>query len=843
MLRSLNRTVILTTLLATLLLVTNWQLTARSTNDLGESAPTEAMQALLADRSTSRPTEQVAMDATPCINGFAGIYPCENVDLLSFTPNSALGGGSANDIWGWTDPVSGIEYAIMGRTSGTSFVDISDPENPVYLGNLPTQTSDSTWRDIKVYADHAFIVSEAGGHGMQVFDLTRLRNVPSPPETFTNDAFYGEFGNAHNIVINEDSGYAYGVGTGTCSGGLHMVNIQDPLNPTNAGCFSSDGYTHDAECLIYDGPDTAYVGNEICFNSNEDTLTIVDVTDKSNPVQLSRTGYPGASYTHQGWTTEDHRYHLIDDETDESGQGHNTRTRIFDITDLDAPVLTGAWDGTTPAIDHNQYILGNNTYQSNYTAGLRILELTDLANGELEEVAYFDTYPSNDSTSFNGTWSNYPYYESGVVVVSGVDEGLFVVKPQLEPAFSAVASDTTLEVCEMGMPMSTLSFAPLNGYTGAINVGAFGLPSGTTASFSANPVTVPGSTTLTLDVTNATAPGIYTITAGGSDGTINAGAEIELGVYSGTAGAATLSGPADGATDINVVPTLVWQEEATATMYAVAIATDAGFTDIVAFEGALTDTSWTPPSPLDESTTYYWIVRTTNPCGGYNFSEIRSFTTRDVPSILLVDDDDNGPDVRAQYISALDAAGAEYDIWDTDNSDNEPSASELAPYQLVIWFTGDEFGGAAGPGADGEAALAAYLDSGDSCLWINSQDYYYDRGLTDFMAAYLGVASATSDVNQTSVTGVLPLFGNYTLSYPFTNYSDVVNPDATANLMYEGNQGNAAIYKLDGYGTSFWGFPFEALPEAGRNEMMPKIITWCDTFVTTGIDIFAAENN
>ena len=122
-----------------------------------------------------------ALHLTPCVNGSAGGFPCDAVDLLEHMPNAIIGGGNGNDIWGWTDPQTGKEYALMGRTSGTSFVDLSDPGIPIYLGNLPTHTSNSSWRDIKVYANHAFIVSEANGHGMQIFDLTQLRNVTTPP--------------------------------------------------------------------------------------------------------------------------------------------------------------------------------------------------------------------------------------------------------------------------------------------------------------------------------------------------------------------------------------------------------------------------------------------------------------------------------------------------------------------------------------------------------------------------------------------------------------------------------------------------------------------------------------
>lgn len=391
---------------------------------------TDVMRAILQDQQRAQQLQAVTGGAT-CTDGFAAGYPCSNVDLLSFLPLDAIGGGNGNDIWGWTDPVTRKNYAIMGRTIGTSFVDISDPYNPVYLGNLPTSSPfRSTWRDIKVYNNHAFIVSEALRHGMQVFDLTQLRAVTSPPVTFSATARYTGFRTAHNIVINEDSGYAYAVGSDTCRGGLHMVNIQNPTSPTKAGCFSTDGYTHDAQCVTYKGPDTRYSGREICFNSNEDTLTIVDVTNKSKPVQISRTGYAGSGYTHQGWLTEDQTYFLLDDELDETNNLHNTHTYIWNVSDLRSPRHTGTYEATTRAIDHNQYIKGNHSYQANYRAGLRILDITNIGANppKLTEAGYFDIYPADDAPEYNGAWSNYPFFGNGVVVVSGIEQGLFVLR-------------------------------------------------------------------------------------------------------------------------------------------------------------------------------------------------------------------------------------------------------------------------------------------------------------------------------------------------------------------------------------------------------------------------------
>ncbi|HLA64519.1 MAG TPA: choice-of-anchor B family protein [Rhodothermales bacterium] len=373
-----------------------------------------------------------------CSGGMAGVYPCANVDLMAHMPLStfAVTGSGApsddNDIWGWTDPATGREYALVGNSNGTSFVDVTNPGAPVFLGKLPTATDESPWRDIKVYNNHAFIVSEAGGHGMQVFNLTRLRNVTSPPVLFTADAHYTGVSNSHNIAINEATGFAYLVGTNTCAGGLHMVNIQNPLTPTAAGCFSADGYTHDTQCVLYDGPDAQFTGHEVCFSSNEDTVTITDVTNKAAPALIAggRASYPSPGYTHQGWLTEDHRYFIVDDEGDETnGTVATTRKIVFDVSDLNAPSVAFEYFGPLLTIDHNLYVRGRYAYQSNYTSGLRILDLAGIDSNTLTEVASFDTYNQSNAVSFNGQWSNYPFFASGTVVANDIDNGLFVLRP------------------------------------------------------------------------------------------------------------------------------------------------------------------------------------------------------------------------------------------------------------------------------------------------------------------------------------------------------------------------------------------------------------------------------
>ena len=384
-----------------------------------------------------------------CAGGTADQFGCDNVSISSFLPVSAIGGGrgaETNDVWGWTDPETGAEIAIVGRTDGTAFIDISDPSNPVYLGNLPKTAGSisNAWRDMKVYRDHVFVVADgAGNHGMQVFDLRRLRDVRDAPATFEETAHYGGFASAHNIVINEETGFAYSVGSNgggeTCGGAYHMIDIRTPTNPVFAGCFADTntgnagtGYSHDAMCIVYDGPDTEHVGKEICFGSNENALSIADVTDKQSPVALSSADYPNVGYAHQGWITEDHRYFYMDDEGDESASIQagtpmpGTRTLIWDVSDLDDPVMVKEHFGETFTIDHNLYIKGDLMYQSNYVSGLRILDISDRQNPV--EVGFLDTVPWSEEVEFDGSWSNYPFFESGTIVVSSGAEGVFFLK-------------------------------------------------------------------------------------------------------------------------------------------------------------------------------------------------------------------------------------------------------------------------------------------------------------------------------------------------------------------------------------------------------------------------------
>ncbi len=446
---------------------------------------------------------------TPCSGGMAGSYPCDGLTLQSFIQTSTFGNSStaeSQDSWGWTDPLNGDEYAIVALDNGTAFVDITNPTSPTYLGWLPTHTGSSLWRDVKVYNNHAYIVSDSNGnHGMQIFDLTALRSVAAPPVTFSRDGrvTWGTSGSnrgrAHNLIINEDTGYAYVMGVSPyISGGIVIYDLNTSLtSPTQVATYSTGGYCHDAQVVLYDGPDPDYQGKEILIGSfsGSDFVRILDVSNKSSITQISTIDYTNKFYTHQGWFTEDKRFFITGDEVDEENIGFNTRTLVFDLEDLDNPSLHYTHFGSTTAIDHNGYVRGNRFYLANYAAGMRVFNIEGLydATPSMTEINYFDTYPSSNSASFNATWNVYPFFESGNMIVTGFgnvsvngDGGLFVIKDPLYDNTDPTA------ICQN-------ITATLDRLTGSVTIDATDVDNGSTDDFGIVSRTLSGQTTFTCD--------------------------------------------------------------------------------------------------------------------------------------------------------------------------------------------------------------------------------------------------------------------------------------------------------------------------------------------------------
>ena len=383
----------------------------------------------------------------PCVAGkvtsmsSGEMHECNGVSLLSHVTPANMGQAwGLNDIWGWSDSETDLEVVLSGWRDGVSVIDVTDPANPTYIALIPKTagTNGSTWRDVKVYGHYAYIVSEADSgptpYGVQVIDLSVLRGHTGDRQVLLPVATYFNLHFAHNIVINEESGFAYAVGARggeSCGGGLHAIDIRSPENPVFAGCISdlrtSRGYTHDAQCVMYKGPDAEHTGKEICVGSNENAISIVDVTDKENPVYLGIGSYADAQYVHQSWLSEDQKYLFQNDELDELRLVtiEHTRTLVWDVQDLDDPILVDEFFSANTSIDHNMYVKGNYMYQSNYIDGLHVLDVSNPS--QLSEKAFFDSHPATITSVWDGTWSNYPYLRSGAIAINSDPGGVYMV--------------------------------------------------------------------------------------------------------------------------------------------------------------------------------------------------------------------------------------------------------------------------------------------------------------------------------------------------------------------------------------------------------------------------------
>ena len=365
-----------------------------------------------------------------CKNGTAAGFPCKGIDLQSYLPSADLGGARIADVWGWVDPETKKEYALLGSTRGLLFVDVSNPKAPVYLGALAGKAESALiWQEIEIYKDHAFVVCDLSPCNLQIFDLSHLRGVEDV-QTFTPDSVF-PIPNAHSIDHNPETGHLFVNGSLAVANGVPVIlDITTPKTPVPIGAIPDDGYTHDSLCRNYHGPDKANKGKEICFNFNEDTITIYDVADPASPVQLSRVTYDNASYVHSGALSRDHSYLISTDEGDETGLGLRSTLYIWDVRNLAEPKMVGTYVAKSGAIDHNLYSNGTDAlFHASYTNGFRILDMSRVSQGKLKEVAYFDIMPESDAPDFDGSWAAYPFLPSGNVLVGGMGQGLFIVKP------------------------------------------------------------------------------------------------------------------------------------------------------------------------------------------------------------------------------------------------------------------------------------------------------------------------------------------------------------------------------------------------------------------------------
>jgi choice-of-anchor B domain-containing protein len=311
-----------------------------------------------------------------------------NIELISNLDEHHSAG--YNDIWGYVDPL-GTEYALLGVRSGSSIIDLSDPANPVEVAFIPGPQS--IWRDIKVYGQYAYTITEqtGSGQGLQIIDLSDLPNSATLVNTI--DTWFVK---AHNIFI--DNGFAYVIGT-EGGGGMHILDLSDPVNPTRTAYYTGSDYIHDV-----------YVWNDTVIACAEDTYDLVDVSDKSNPEWISSSiALPGI-YAHSGWMTEDKRYFFGTEEF------NSVDITVWDLQDRTAwDLVVPSWETNSGATVHNLFIKENFAHISYYSDGYVVL---DISNPEAPLLAGEYTTSSQ--------WGCYPYLPSGITICSDMNNGLYV---------------------------------------------------------------------------------------------------------------------------------------------------------------------------------------------------------------------------------------------------------------------------------------------------------------------------------------------------------------------------------------------------------------------------------
>jgi choice-of-anchor B domain-containing protein len=384
---------------------------------------------------------------TSCVAGKAGPYDCRGIDWLSQVPLSAFAGppSGASSIWGFRDLNDNREYAIIGLRNGTGVVDVTDPVNPRIVGHIAGVSS--SWREVKVYQlrntatarwnAYAYISTEGTGGGIQIIDLTALPNSVSLAATWMGVS------TSHSLFISNID-YATGVANdsafrpflyvnGSNRGGFRIVSLANPTQLTEVGAWTGT-YAHEIYTHVFRDARAAQCAPghnpcEVVFNfAGSPGIRVVDVTDKSAPVLLSSFTYPNLGFCHSGWISRDMGSMFVNDETDETRFGGNTRILTVNIGNLRALSLSNQYLGPTRATDHNAFMVGNKVYYSSYRRGLAVLDVTNPSTPV--ETAFFDTFPTDNNAGTSGAWGAYPFLPSRTLLVSDISRGLFVLREQ-----------------------------------------------------------------------------------------------------------------------------------------------------------------------------------------------------------------------------------------------------------------------------------------------------------------------------------------------------------------------------------------------------------------------------
>jgi choice-of-anchor B domain-containing protein len=357
---------------------------------------------------------------------------------------------SAANVWGFVDLNDNREYAVVGLRNGTAVVDVTDPVNPREVATIAGNSS--PWREVKVYQvrdtvagrwrAYAYVTTEAANSGVQIIDLSGLPTSAGPAsanlDTSSQHTLYiSNIDYSTNAALPGATPMLFIAGSNLSAGSWRAYSLVNPAFPQFVASAPSGGYMHDSTSLLVTDARTAQCAPghnpcEVLVDFNVDQVQLWDVTNELQPVLLGSATNPGNRYIHSGWpTAPTNASHLIfHDELEEIQLGLPTRLYTMDLASLRVPTVQISYTGQTTTTDHNGYMRGTNYYVSHYRRGVVVY---DAANpNALVEIASFDNYlvPISNIAGTDGAWGVYPFLPSGTLLVSDIENGLFLLRDQ-----------------------------------------------------------------------------------------------------------------------------------------------------------------------------------------------------------------------------------------------------------------------------------------------------------------------------------------------------------------------------------------------------------------------------
>jgi len=359
-----------------------------------------------------------------------------------------------NSVYGWTNPVDHKEYAVLGSSSGTYIIDVTNPASPVYIDYVAGRRTNCVWREYKTYGHFLYGISDdSSPNSFQIMDLSYL---PDSIHVISDNTTL--FERSHTLYVDGNKLYCGSV-TMPGTGGHFSMNVYSLANPAAPVLlrklnqdYPSINHVHDM--LVRNDTVYASCGYQGLFIYKYDSVAN-DFTELN-----TLTSYPDQGYNHSSTISPDGHTMVFCDEVP-AGMA----VKVLDISDINNIGISSTFESNASATPHNPYIKGKDrVIIAYYQDGVQIFDISDPALPV--RTGYFDTdtlhglndgYPS--SFTYHGAWGAYIDLPSGVILSSDMQNGLYILD----------ASNALVGIDEHKTANGTISVYP-NPATGRISV-------------------------------------------------------------------------------------------------------------------------------------------------------------------------------------------------------------------------------------------------------------------------------------------------------------------------------------------------------------------------------------